>query len=221
MMKTIAWLLLSAFPYFAKAQKRTHPFTEVADALSFNPFALVEIDFTALFGYEHQLAPELFLSTEAGYIFASSYIAGNGSEDAGTNGKGFLIRPSIKWFVSENNRFYLQPQLFYKQVTHKIYDWLGKDAVNGVPAYEQLQEFRYRRKIAGFNAVAGFVLPLDQQRKAYIDLYFGIGVRYKTNQIVGEPRSIYQGLFIVAFDGDDKGFFPGVPMGIRFVYALN
>lgn len=185
-------LLLCAFPFFAKAQ-RAQPFTQVSNAISFNPFALIEIDYTALVGYENKLAPKIFLSTEAGYIFSSGYIGSrNGSS---SNGTGFLIRPSVKWFVAENNRFYLQPQIFYKQVTHKVYDWLGKDVVNGVPAYEQLQDFKYRRKIIGFNAVSGFVLPLDHRRKGFIDLYFGIGVRYKKKIVLWVSRKALIAVF--------------------------
>jgi hypothetical protein len=216
-------LLLFIFPFCVNAQKmkRSFPerlFTENKTAISFNPFALAEIDFTALVGYENKLEPKLYLSNEAGYIFASNYI-GKG-ERSSNNGTGFLIRPSLKWFVADNNKFYLQPQIFYKQVTHKMNDWLGKAAVNGMPSYEQLQDFKYRREIFGFNAVAGFALSLDQHKRSYMDLYFGFGVRYKKSVIAGEPRSVYQnssGMF-----GDmDSGIFPSVPIGMRIIYALN
>lgn len=212
-------LLLCAFPFFAKAQKAP-PFTQVSNAISFNPFALIEVDYTALFGYENKLGPKLFLSNEAGYIFASSYIGSRNGNS--TTGSGFLLRPSVKWFVSESNRFYLQPQFFYKQVTHNVYDWLGKDAVNGVASYEQLQDFKYRREIFGFNVVSGFVLPLDQRRKGFIDLYFGIGVRDKKDNVVGEPRSVYNIPLDFSTNSDNnKGILPSLPMGVRFIYTLH
>lgn len=212
-------LLLS---FVANAQKKKHlfdeKFTANKTAISINPLALAEIDFTALAGFENKIAPKLYLSNEVGYIFASNYIGRNG--DATNNGTGFLIRPSVKWFVADNNKFYLQPQIFYKQVTHKMHDWVGKSAVNGVPAYEELQDFRYRRKIYGFNTVAGFVLALDQHKNGYLDLYFGFGIRHKKSIIAGEPKSTYRnsdGLF-----GDmDNGVYPSVPAGIRIIYALK
>ena len=221
-MKNI-FVLLLVLSFCAHAQRKKHSFTERLfpenkTAISFNPFALAEIDFTALAGYENRLVPKLYLSTEAGYILASNYIGSDG--ESSNNGTGFLIRPSLKWFVADNNKFYLQPQIFYKQVTHKMYDWLQKDVVNGVSAYEQLQNFKYRRKIYGLNTVAGFVLPLEQHKKGYIDFYFGLGIRSKKTVIAGEPGSAYQNSSGM-FANMDNGVFPSVPMGIRIIYSIN
>lgn len=71
-MKNILLMLL-LFSFYAQAQRKKQPFkerpfTESKTAISFNPFALAEIDFTALAGYEVRLASKLYLSTEAGYI---------------------------------------------------------------------------------------------------------------------------------------------------------
>ena len=209
-------LLLVVFPFCVCAQDSRVPFTEKRSAVSFNPFMLIGVDFTVMAGYEHKLASKLYMSNEAGYIFASEYIS-NG--ESTSNGKGFNIRPSLKWFVAKDNKFYLQPQVFYKQVTHKMYDWVGKNPVNGVPAYEQLEEFRYRRKITGFNIVAGSVLPLDWKGNGYIDVYIGLGVRSKKSQVV-EHNVVYQrptGIFVPA----DDGVFASMPLGVRFIYALN
>jgi hypothetical protein len=215
-------VLLLLFSFCAHAQKKKHfqehLFPENKTAISFNPFALAEIDFTALGGFENRIAPKLYLSNEAGYIFASSYI---GADDQSQNqGTGFLIRLSVKWFVANNGKFYLQPQVFYKQVTHKMHDWLGKSAVNGVSSYEQLQDFKYRRKIYGVNAVAGFALALDQHRNGYIDFYFGLGIRYKKAVIAGEPNSVYQNSSGM-FTNMDNGVYPSLPMGIRFIFSIK
>ncbi len=214
-MKKIVLLIL-VFPFFVSAQYLRLPFTENRTAISLNPLTLAEIDLTVMAGFEYKLAPKFYMSNEAGYIFASQYIS-NGQSTS--NGTGFIIRPSVKWFVSENDRFYLQPQVFYKQVTHKMYDWVGKKPVNGVPAYEQLQEFKYRRKINGFNIVAGFVSPLDRRRKGYIDVYFGLGVRNKKSLVVDQTMVYERPIGI--FNPTDDGVFPSVPMGLRIIYALN
>jgi hypothetical protein len=215
-------LLLLAFPLLVIAQKHrtanNRLFTENKAAISFNPFALAAVDYTLLVGYEKKLASKFFLGSEAGYIFASAYIGND--EQSSNDGTGFIIRPSLRWFVADNNKFYIQPQLFYKQVTHKMHDWLGKNAVNGVPSYEQLQDFKYRRKISGFNIVAGFVLPLGQHNRSYVDLYFGLGVRNKKSLIAGEPNSVYNRATGI-FDPVDDGVYPSVPMGVRFIYAFN
>jgi hypothetical protein len=220
-MKKIVFLLL-ALPLCAGAQKKLQTkerlFTQNKTAISFNPLAMVAIDYTLLAGYEKRLTPKIFLGSEAGYIFASDYI-GNDAESE-NHGSGFIIRPALRWFVADNDKFYLQPQVFYKQVTHKMHDWLGKNAVNGVPSYEELQDFKYRRKVSGFNFIAGFVLPLSQRNRSYIDLYFGLGVRNKKSMIAGEPRSVYNRATGM-FDPVDDGVFPSAPMGMRFICAID
>ncbi len=221
-MKNILFLLL-AFPFCVYAQKKHQTvnerlFNENKTAISFNPFALAAVDYTLLVGYERKLSVKFFLGSEAGYIFASSYIGNDGQSS--NKGTGFIIRPSLRWFAADNNKFYLQPQVFYKQVTHQMHDWLGKDAVNGVPSYEQLQDFKYRRIISGFNLVAGFALPLGQHSRNYIDLYFGLGIRNKKSLVAGEPTSVYNRA-IGIFDPEDDGVFPSVPIGVRFIYAID
>ena len=212
-------LLLLLFPFLTKAQQR-RLFSQVDHAISVNPFALAQMDYTLLAGYETKLKDRLFFSSEAGYIFASGYITT--IDNPSQEGSGFMLRPSVKWFQKNSKSFYLQPQLFYKQFTHKGYDWIGKNAVNGVPAYEQYQYFRYRREIFGFNAVAGFALPVGRQDKWYFDLYFGLGVRYKKSYVVGEPQSIYREPSGTVFlNGIDNGLFPSLPAGMRVIYAIK
>jgi len=208
-------VLLFSLPFCVHAQQLRPPFTENKLAVSFNPFALVAIDYTALFGLDYKVATKLYTSTEVGYIFASDYISGVSAQD----GKGFIIRPSLKWFIADNNRFYLQPQIYYKQVTHKMYGWVGKNPVNGVASYEELQDFRYRREISGFNLVSGFVLPLDKNRRGYLDFYFGIGLKNKKSMVV-EPNTVFhrlQGMFQPA----DDGVFPSLPVGARIILAIQ
>lgn len=209
-------LLFMAFPFCVSAQFLHLPFTETKTAISINPFTLAEIDYTIMAGFEYRLASKLYMSHEVGYIFASHYVADG---ESASNGTGFIIRPSVKWFVSENDRFYLQPQVFYKQVTHHMYDWVGKNPVNGVPSYEQLEQFRYRRNISGFNMVAGFVSPIDRKAKGFIDVYFGLGVRNKKSLVV-EPNMDYERNFGI-FNPTDDGVFPSMPIGLRIIYALN
>jgi hypothetical protein len=190
-------------------------------AISFNPFALINVDYTLMAGAEQRLNPKTVLAVEAGYIFASGYI-GQRQRNQNLSERGFIIRPALKFFLNDKNSFYLQPQAFYKQVTHHVYDWLGKDVVNGVPSYEQLQNFRYRRKVVGVNAVAGVLVPLDRKGNAYIDFYLGFGVRNKSSKVVGEPHSVYNRRGGILFGDDaDNGTYPSLPGGLRFLFTIN
>src|SRR5206468_5755190 len=91
-----------------------------------------------------------------------------------------------------DNRFYVEVQGLYKQVTHQLYEWLGKETVNGVANYQELEHFRYRRTIWGAQMIAGSLVPI-KDGLCYFDFYFGLGFKHKDAWIVGEPRSHYEG----------------------------
>lgn len=188
-------------------------------ALTFSPLALAQIDYTLLAGAEYRLKPRLHVATDVGYIFSSSYLERDGNKMR--QATGFLFRPGLKYFPSAKGNYYLHPQIFYKQVTHAIYDWLDKAVVNGVPTYQQLQDFRYRRKVIGFNAIFGVMLSLGRSDRLYADVYLGAGVRQKTFEVVGEKTSRYNNTGMGLWrEGQDGSVLPSLPMGVRFYLKL-
>lgn len=215
-MRHLFLLCLLAFSFLVKAQKsRLMPAYQ--KAFSFNVLPL--IDYAILLGMEFKIKPKLLLGGEAGYIFNSDYLRTNNGSD--TKASGFIIRPALKFFMNDRSRSYLQPQFFYKQVTHRVYDWLGKQMVNDVASYEQLQSFKYRRKIVGVNVILGTVLPI-KIRNGFFDFYAGLGIRKKTSEIVDEPTSSYQRIPIIGNSNNaDDGVFPSLPAGVRFIYAFH
>jgi hypothetical protein len=205
----LCWLLLFyGYGCFGQRQPREPDYTS---AITFSPLALLQIDYTLMGGIEFRLQERLMLLTEGGYIYASSYIGNS----AGAS--GFIIRPSVKFFPARRKNFYLQSQFFYKNVTHKLHDWLGKLAVNGVPTYEELQDFRFRREVYGGNFIAGFLLPISKGN-AFIDLYAGFGIRFKSEHLVKEPTSVYNAKGLVPVSATP---FPSLPGGIRFIIPLH
>jgi hypothetical protein len=189
-------------------------------AIHYNPFSLLQVDYTFLPGVEFRAGPKTSIVTEAGYIFSSDYLGS--AAQKGRRASGFIIRPSARFYLNDRNSFYLQPQVFYKLVTHRLYDWLGKDCVNEVPAFEELTDFRYRREIYGFNTTAGILVPLSKSANSYLDFYFGLGIRHKSVRIVNEPRSCYDRRGIFFGNGNnDEGTYPSVPLGIKLVFVLK
>src|SRR5690349_10490876 len=173
---------------FVQAQ-RTYP-SDYKHAIVFLPMSLVNIDYTLMAGYEYKFNPKLSLVSELGYILGSSYMRGD--EQNSTKASGFIIRPALRFYMNTRNNFYFQAQVFYKVVTHPMNDWLGKNCVDGVPAYEQLEDFKYRRKITGVNGIVGWLLPLSRGEKSYLDLYFGLGARNKNAKLVDKPNCCYE-----------------------------
>jgi hypothetical protein len=189
-------------------------------AIHFSPLAVLQIDYTLMAGAEYRLRPNLALVLEGGYIFASSYLDELQNQSGGT---GFIIRPAMRWYMGKKNRFYFQPQMFYKLVTHKKYDWVGRDCVDEVPSYEELTEFKYRRHISGANVMIGRIVPLGRSGKRFVDFYLGMGVKYKKSVIVNETHSCFMppNAFTIANDDPDNGFFPNVPAGVKLIFSIR
>ncbi len=208
-------LLLAAATLSASAQNKKPPVV-YKQAVSFSPLALADMDHTLLLTGEYRLKPNLALLTDVGYIFASDYISSIKST------WGLNIRPALRVYHGKRNKGYLQVQGFYKMVNYTLYDWLGKDCVNGVPSYEKLQDFTYRKNVYGFHFTAGGVLPLSPSNRWLIDLYGGLGVRYKTHKLVNEEEGCYnlgpEALF--DFHRDDVTTL-SIPMGVRITHVLR
>ncbi|MGZ5287410.1 MAG: hypothetical protein ACXWB9_09515 [Flavisolibacter sp.] len=214
-MKSVSFFLL-VFISIGSAAQNNKPSIEYQKAVFLNPLMLIGPDFTLAGGYEFRVKPSLVVSLEAGYIM------GSGHFDNGTNNSksanGFVVRPSIKYFVNTRKNFYLQPQLFYKMVNHQMNDWLGKNCVNDVPAYEERQEFTFRRQAYGFNLMGGVLLPT--RSRLIFDIYFGLGIRHRTVGVVGEPGSCYEPMGMLSI-GDETGTYPNVPIGLRMLFKLD
>ena len=200
----------------AQAQKKERIPLAYEKAVSFSPLMLLGPDYTLTGGYEKRISPNLVLASEAGIIMGSSYFSN--MENSG-RAWGILLRPSVKFFMDRDKNFYLQPQLFYKMVNNQLYDWLGKNCVDEVPAYEELQHFTLRRQAFGFNTIAGILVP-NKSRKLLFDFYLGLGIRHKTVHVPGDEHSCYipNGFGFGSFD--QEGTFPNVAGGVRLLFVL-
>lgn len=212
MKKYILGLLLCAGAQ-AQAQK---PPIEYKTALSFNPSVIIGVDYTAMFGVEHRVKHNLGLVLDAGYVFYSTYF-GQGVVQ-GTS--GFSVRPGIRLYHGRQNKEFFQFQLFYKQANYKLHDWLGKDCVQDVPSYEQLQNFTYRKQTLAFNLMAGELYRFSD--RFFGEIYVGVGVKIKLQEPT-EPNSCYR-------DEDNGPGFnmyrkhsvgPNIPAGFKLIYKLE
>jgi len=213
-MKLLLTLLLAAATLTLTAQTKRPPVV-YQQAISISPFALADIDHMLLLTGEYRLKPNLALLADVGYIFASDYR----SQIDKTS--GFNIRPALRFYHGQRNKGYLQAQAFYKRVNYTITDWVGKNCVNGVPAYEKLESFTYRKNVMGFHVVAGGVFPLSQSHKWLLDLYGGLGFRNKIHKLVNEPDGCYElntGGFL---NFETNGNTISVPMGVRITHVLK
>lgn len=213
-MKLILTLLLAAATLSLTAQTNRGPVV-YKQAISLSPLALADIDHTVMLTGEYRPNPKVGLLVDAGYIFASEYRS-NIKRTA-----GFNIRPAVRMYHGRRNRGYLQAQAFYKMADYTLNDWIGKDCVDGVPAYQKLEDFTYRKNVMGFNIIAGGVLPLSPSHKWLVDLYGGLGFRSKKHKVVNEPDGCYDlntgGFFNFEVDGTSIS----LPMGVRITHVIK
>ena len=213
-MKKIFLLLFAGAALGAAAQQAKPPIV-YKQAISFNPLALADFDHTLMFTGEYRVKENIALLADVGYIFASDYL----NQIQKTS--GINIRPAVRWYYGKRNKGYLQLQGFYKQANYTLQDWVGKDCVDDVPTYEEFTQFGYRKKVAGLNFIIGGVLPLSPSHKWLLDLYGGLGFRYKTHNLV-DVTGCYetgQGWFSELYNDDITTL--SVPVGVRLTYVLR
>jgi len=212
-MKPFLLALSICFSLMIHAQKRSP--LQYKRAFTFNPSLLAGVDYTAMLGVEHRLKNNVGLVLDAGYVFHSSYFGSDKIRSA----NGYNLRPGIRWYMKQG-REYLQMQLFYKQVNYTVHDWLGKDCVDRVPTYEQLQNFAYRKKAIALNMMVGELYNLSDD--LYLEIYAGIGLKYKM-QGPTEANSCYLDQDgNVGFDMyNEKSVTPNVPIGLKLVYVFK
>lgn len=186
-------------------------------AVRFNMLGLLDVfDGNFSFGGEYAFQPRWSVTTDLSFVLYSAYFEGN------KRALGYIIKPGIRYYVADNRRGFLEAVVFYKRVGYKMEDWLDKDVVNGLPAYQQYQDFIIRKRVAGLNIQAGLQRSISSDKLLRIEGYIGLGIRFKWQDIKDHPEA--------TFDSND-GFFwrdnneylvvPSVPFGIRLVYCIK
>jgi hypothetical protein len=175
-------------------------------------------DGNASFGAEYRLNRSWSVTMDAGYIFYSLY-TGKAKRTS-----GILLRPAIRKYTSKYRNRFIDLQLHYKSVEYHINDWLGKDVVNGVPTYEELKVFKYRKRVMGAHILFGGREALTRNRRLFLEAFFGLGLHYKEEWLPNEANSRYapgnSSIFRNASSEKVNHLLPAVPTGVRFIYRL-
>jgi hypothetical protein len=149
----------------------------------FNPTTLIDLSETNIsVGFERKMSDHISIALDGGYIFYSDRFHTQG------RCSGFIIRPAIRYFPV-HSKVFAEVEFHYKQHIHYINDWLGHDAVEGIPAYEEYSKFRMRKQVTGIHVKAGRLIPVTH--RLWIELYLGIGIHFRKYTIIDEPHSVY------------------------------
>lgn len=182
--------------------------------LRWNPLGVLAIwDQNLSFGFEKKFSGQWSYGADIAYIFYSDYL----SKSKRSN--GYMIRSFVRYYFKENKRDFIETELQYKRMAYEISDWIGKDVVNGIPAYEEFEMFDYIKHVYGIHMKVGTQTKLSADERWRVEWYAGLGYRWK-NQ--GPKEGQYQrrtGLGLQIYDPK----FSSVVflMGCRLLFDLN
>ncbi len=182
--------------------------------ISINPVTLISYDKRVMFGVERRFAPRWSVLADAGAVLSSSYI------QSAERARGFELRPALRYYPDKELSAYIQGQLQYRFVRYGLHDWLGKDCVAGVPAYEQLQDFDYQKTQFGGSLVTRGIVRLGMHW--LLDISVGIGVQYRNQQVSSEANCCYVARTNI-FGGPQQEdmLIPLFPMAVRLGYVIK
>jgi hypothetical protein len=216
-MKYLPLFLIFLFHLSGHAQRKAAlPYKEKW-TVRFSPLGLVDVfDGNLSAGATLSLNKRWLLSADLSYIFYSVYL----DKDKGVS--GYIFKPGVRYYFSDRRRFFIESGAFYKRVGYRVNDWLGKDAVNGVPAYQEWTTFTFRKQVLGINVMAGVQKSLVKSNRLRMEIYAGTGLRYKWQDIKHEPRASYRPDVLLT----NKFYLPAVlgasiPHGLRLVYVIE
>ncbi|MEP7257370.1 MAG: DUF3575 domain-containing protein [Flavitalea sp.] len=183
--------------------------------LRFNPLGLLDpVEGNLSFGAEYHLQKSWSVAMDASWIFYSRHF----SE---ANASGFMLRPAIRTYRGPRQNRFFELEFQYKQVDHHLHDWIGRDFVNGVPSYEELTSFTYRKQVFGFHFKAGSIFPLTKNKRFWMEAYVGLGARYRHFSTVNQPYNTFSPLSDI-FEGDfTLGWTAALPLGMRLMWRLD
>ncbi|MEJ7769239.1 MAG: hypothetical protein WKF89_15575 [Chitinophagaceae bacterium] len=209
---TILFLLITASSLKAQRTGMPGKGMPAGYAFRFNILGLADImDGNLSLGMERRLGSRLSVTTDLSMVFYSVYLPQIRST------MGYIIKPAIRYYTTTKRRTFVEAAFFYKRVGYKKADWLGKDCVNDVPAYEEFQRFVFRKQVTGVNIQAGIQRDLTKNKLLGIEMYAGIGIRFKWQDIRNDPMACYQ---VLNQPNRMPYIAPGIPHGLRFIYRI-
>ena len=220
------WVILLLFAQTAIAQKtniKKNTYEKKAGTiqLRFYPLGLANIlDMNVTAGADVFFAKNNAISIDAGYVFASAY------EGGGLRGaSGFIFRPGYKFYWASKSNWFGELSFIYKNIKYAGQEsWVGRQVVNGVPAYEEFMRYTVRKEVYGIHAKMGFNFNISRRKRGNLSMepYWGIGAQYRKYNADLAPGDVLR-------NGDTNGFLfeygnrwtVAMPVGLRLMYRIR
>jgi len=215
-LKTACCLLFLAISFHIAAQQtKSDQSFERKWMIRLNPLGLADpFETNFSMGAEYIFRDRWAVAADASWVIESRYFS-----NAKSSG-GMIFRPAVRYYFNEKRTAFLELEGQYKEVGYTIHDWLGKNDVNGVSAYEELTDFRFQKNVWGLHIKGGLKAPISRSKKFWIEGYWGVGFRVRRTFIRNEPNSSYNASGDNFFNGANDATLPAVPVGLRLLYLL-
>lgn len=184
----------------------------------FNPSGLINIfDANISLGADYRFKRKWSAALDASWIFYSI----NFSDAKHTS--GIILRPAVRYYVGAKLRRFIEGELHYKNVAYRFEDWLGRDCVNNIPAYEEFTNFRYLKQEYGFHIKTGILYALGNASRFFIEIYAGVGLHHRIYKIKDKPDGclINRDNFFGRENYLARPTYVALPTGGRLVYRMN
>lgn len=164
-------------------------------------------------GAEYRINDRWSAGVDLGYIFYSDYLI----ERDGTS--GWLIRPFARLYSANSPKQFFEARVHYKNVGYRTTDWIDRDIVDDVATYQEYATVNFIKRVIGLDVMAGNVLDLSRDSRLKMELYFGIGVRWK-KQGVKDGRIPGRSFGLINYLAPEITNF-SLPLGARLTFALR
>lgn len=216
MIKSLLFPLIVVLPLAIFCQQKVEEIKPLPVSIRvglLGPFEFFDGNVTG--GVEYPLGPKASLTADIGAIFYSLYFSNN------NRALGYIFRPGLRYYFTENRRGYMEGDLFYKRVGYQKTDWLERGVVNGISAYEEYRRFVFRKRVAGAQFLAGYKGKLNKQGTFWIEVNGGVSVRIKWQDIKNLPDAIYsRDLVFNQGISQAQSVYPGLQLALRLVIDL-
>lgn len=188
--------------------------------LRVNPLGLIDlIEQSISTGAEYRFNPKWSAAIDLAYIFHTTH-----SMQIEQSTNGYIIRPAVRKYFSRQLNHYVEAELHYKYMANSIEDWVGRDAVNGTPSYEEYKKFKLIKQMAGVQFKMGAQECLVRQKWLWIELYLGFGIRKKwqdTDLPADAAYTIRRPVRISSDPNQDNTITPAFPAGVRLLFKIK
>lgn len=212
----------------AKAQRNTPDSLLTGLRISTNLVTLREPDGGVSLALEYRYKKNWSVLAEGTWIFIDEKADYNLRGRYSPMAKGFRIRPEIRYYLpgrAHTYKLFFAQEISYKRVNY-LEEWIEpvrSDPTSWKPDYEKITAYEKVKNIYGTSGKMGCQLFFDKPHKFMIELYIGLGLKYRDvdfkNKIPSADSYLEDNNSYTA-DEPRTGWDINVPMGIKVGYRF-